>query len=448
MPYQRTYSRAPSWRPVHWRIAAGGLVVAAAAAGIVAGATTPPASAAGRGALSASAPPSLAGWGEDLFDQLGDGRSGLVNGVDAHSATPIPLQITGRTIVRATTGCDHTVVQTVGNELLSWGDNSAGQLGNGRTGGPGLTTAQRVIVPGSPAIADVQATCHSTTLLTGDGQVLAWGGNAKGELGQGGQPGGFSVLPVPVHLPAGTRVTSIATNGFYTLALTASGDVLAWGESQGELAGRPPATPITTPVPVTFPAGTARITAIAAGDNHALFLTSTGQILAEGNNTAGELGTGKFNAIGNDQHDGSAVPVAVALPAGAAVTAIAAGDEYSLALRSDGTVLAWGEDADGELGDGATLPAKNKAAPVPAAIGVTVAAISAHGDFSLALTRTAQVLAWGTNFDGELGNGTLTAPNSKPDLVKVPDGLAVTGVATGVGTATAFALVRPAGGAA
>src|SRR5262249_14872781 len=94
------------------------------------------------------------------------------------------------------------------------------------------------------------------------------------------------------------------------------------------------------PVPVTLPTGTT-VAGIAAGDLHSLALTSTGQVLAWGFGLQGELGNGTFNS--------SDTPVMAMLPLGTTVRQLSAGCEHTLALTSTGQVLAWGFNADGQL---------------------------------------------------------------------------------------------------
>ena len=140
-----------------------------------------------------------------------------------------------------------------------------------------------------------------------------------------------------VKLPAGTKVTAVAAGGYYSLALTSTGAVLAWGyNTDGEL-GNGSTASSDVPVKVKLPAGT-KVTAIAAGGyldrsrrdtagpGHSLALTSTGAVLAWGYNADGELGDGDTT--------NSDVPVKVKLPAGTKVTAIAAGELHSLAVTS------------------------------------------------------------------------------------------------------------------
>jgi alpha-tubulin suppressor-like RCC1 family protein len=150
-------------------------------------------------------------------------------------------------------------------------------------------------------------------------------------------------------------VTAVAAGGYYSLALTATGRVLAWGyDADGEL-GDGGTTNSHVPVMVKLPAGT-KVTAFAAGGSpegvggttfgpgHSLALTASGAVLAWGYNTDGELGNGGTAS--------SELPVRVKLPAGTKVTAVAAGELNSLAVTSRGAVLAWGGNNFGQLGDG------------------------------------------------------------------------------------------------
>ncbi|WP_032710911.1 hypothetical protein, partial [Salinispora arenicola] len=100
-----------------------------------------------------------------------------------------------------------------------------------------------------------------------------------------------------------------------------------------------------TPVNVDLPPGT-EVTDVAAHGDHSLAVTSAGTVLAWGNNSSGQLGDGTTTS--------NSTPVDVDLPAGTEVTAIAGGDSHSLAVTSAGTVLAWGNNSSGQLGDGTT----------------------------------------------------------------------------------------------
>jgi alpha-tubulin suppressor-like RCC1 family protein len=245
---------------------------------------------------------------------------------------------------------------------------------------------------------------------------LAWGPNDVGELGNGTII--ESTTPVAVSLPAGTTVTAIAAGAAHSLALTSTGSVLAWGA--GGFLGNGTTTSSTTPVAVSLPAGTT-VTAIATGYYHSLALTSTGTVLAWGDNTDG--------ALGNGSTTNSFAPVAVSLPAGTTITGIAAGYFHSLALTSTGSVLAWGDNSTGDLGNGTKT---NSTTPIAVSLpaGTTVTAIASGQYHGLAITSTGSVLAWGPNDVGELGNGTIIE-STTPVAVSLPAGTTVTAIAAG-----------------
>ena len=206
--------------------------------------------------------------------------------------------------------------------------------------------------------------------------------------------------------------------------------MLAWGDNPFGQLGDGTTISRSVPVAVDLPAGVT-VTAVAAGAGHSLALTSAGQLLAWGDNRHGQLGDGTTIS--------SSVPVAVHLRAGVTVTAIAAGDDDSLALTSAGQLLAWGWNAYGQLGYGTTTSSS-----VPVAVdlpaGVTVTAVAAGEYYGLALTSAGQLLAWGDNAYGQLGDGT-TISSSVPVAVDLPTATAATAIAAGY--LHSLAIVQP-----
>jgi alpha-tubulin suppressor-like RCC1 family protein len=321
-------------------------------------------------------------------------------------------------------GVDHSLALKSG-AVYAWGWNVVGQLGNGSTNGSDVPVRARL--PGGTKVIGVSGGFAHTVAVTSSGEVFSWGKNYNSDLANGSTTD--SDLPVRSMLPAGTKVVAVAASSDSSFALTSTGAVLGWGlNDQGQLGDGASGNNNVPPGNVSLPAGTTVI-AIAAGSLHTLALTSTGAVLAWGYNAQGELGDGN--------RKNADVPVKVKLPAGAKVTAIAAGGYESLALTSSGAVYAWGYNADGELGDGSTT---NSDVPVKVKLSAKVSAIAVGGDangvgsvhpgpgHSLAATSSGAVYAWGYNADGELGNGT-TTNSDKP--VKVILSAAVTALAAG-----------------
>jgi alpha-tubulin suppressor-like RCC1 family protein len=237
----------------------------------------------------------------------------------------------------------------------------------------------------------------ASPVLAGSGGTLyAWGTNYYGERGIAFTAD--SAASLPVLLPAGVTATAIAAGDYFSLALGSDGNVYAWGDNGVGQLGNGSTVSSPVPVRVLLPAGV-RAIAVAAGPWHSLALGSDGTLYAWGNNLHGQLGNGSTVE--------SNVPVRVQLPVGVTATAIASGGGHSLAIGSDGALYAWGYNYYGQLGIGST-EGSDVPAPAPARVqlpaGVAAVAIAAGQDKSLALGSDGALYAWGDNGFGQLGN--------------------------------------------
>ncbi|HZL48502.1 MAG TPA: putative Ig domain-containing protein [Solirubrobacteraceae bacterium] len=264
----------------------------------------------------------------------------------------------------------------------------------------------------------------------GPGSVLAWGYNGYGELGNGTITS--SNVPVAVSagaIPPGTTITQIAAGRDHSLALSSSGQLYAWGDNEDGELGNGTETASSVPVAVSAPPGTTFVQ-IAAEDDGSLALSSTGQVYAWGYNGQGELGDGSTT--------NSDTPVAVsagAIPGGTTITQIAGGGSHSLALSSTGQLYTWGLNEYGQLGDStitnSSVPVAVSAGAIPA--GATITQIAAGALHSLALSSTGQLYTWGLNVYGQLGDGT-TTNSDVPVAVSagaIPAGATITQIAGG-----------------
>ncbi|MQY10661.1 hypothetical protein SRB5_07730 [Streptomyces sp. RB5] len=377
-------------------------------------------------AATAVSPPTdtALSWGYNLHGQLGD---------DTILSRDLPVDVqlpTGAEVTDLAGGTYFSLALTSDGKVLAWGNNAYGQLGDNTV--TERHTAGYVDLPPGVTVTAIAAGDQHSLALTSDGRVLAWGRNDLGQLGDGTTVERH--LPVYVDLPPGVTVTAIAagTGGQHSLALTSDGRVLSWGwNAYGQL-GDGTTTDRPDPEYVHLPDGVT-ITAIGAGEGHSLAVTSTGQVLTWGWNNSGQLG--------NDTLVNQPLPVYAELPGGATVTAVDGGRRHSLALTSDGRVLSWGWNAYGQLGDG-TLTTRR--VPVYASLpaGTTVTEIDAGSLHSLALTSDGRILAWGRNASGQIGNNT-TQDQRIPVYTDLPEGLVATAVAAGYLHSLALA-VEPA----
>ncbi len=221
----------------------------------------------------------------------------------------------------------------------------------------------------------------------------------------------------------------------------AAQELATWGGNSNGVLGNGDTWYSTVPVSVTNTSALSGKTVLAVAqstsDYHSLALCSDGTLAAWGNNTYGQLGNGAGVS--------SNVPVSVirgGALAGKTVVAVAVGEDHSLALCSDGTVAGWGGNDNGQLGNNSIVSSK---VPVPLTqtgvlAGKTVVSISAGFDFSLALCSDGTLAAWGTGSSGQLGNGS-TQGRLVPVLVTKTGVLAGKNVvAISAGAYTSFAV--------
>jgi alpha-tubulin suppressor-like RCC1 family protein len=364
----------------------------------------------------AHAPAVAKAWGRNDSGQLG---SGTTEGPEkcgpeqaACSASPVAVAaLSGVTAVAS--GWDHGLA-VEGGKVMAWGNGSQGQLGDGTTTSSDLP----VEVTGLTGVVAVAAGTEFSLALLSDGKVMAWGLNSQGQLGDGTT----ASSDVPVEVTGLTeKVTAIAAGYQHGLAVLEGGKVVAWGKNLSGQLGN--GTETSSDVPVEVTGLTEKATAVAGGEEHSLALLEGGKVVAWGHNDSGQLGDG-----GEASSD---VPVQAKLTEGA--VAIAAGGGTSLAvLKASGKVVAWGSNASGELGDNshtgpescgllmlpcsknpvAVCTEQSKSAPPPAC-GNTLSgaiAIAVGREHSLALLSDGAVMAWGENSWGQLGDGASTGP--------------------------------------
>jgi alpha-tubulin suppressor-like RCC1 family protein/chitodextrinase len=195
-----------------------------------------------------------------------------------------------------------------------------------------------------------------------------------------------------------TGVTGVALGLKHSLAVTSGGAVYCWGGNQfGQAANKvmDENVFIFNPVKIKQLSGVVKV---VAGHNHSIALKSNGTIVAWGYNATGQLGDG--TAINRT------APVAVIGMTG--VIDVAAGGNYTLALKSDGTLWAWGDNSAGQLGDLTNLV---RATPVQVTGMSNVVGISAGAQHSVAIKADGTLWSWGSNVYGQLGEGTTVDRN-------------------------------------
>ena len=324
--------------------------------------------------------------------------------------------------------------------VLCWGYNGNGQLGDGTTATPRLTPTPVVTALGGAALTGVAQIApgfyHTCARMT-DGTAMCWGLDDYGEIGNGLKSTPRLSPTLVLAAPGGaslTRVTEIALGAYHTCARMTDGTAMCWGyDDDGQIGDGTAASPRLSPAPVLAAPGGASLTGVtemALGAYHTCARMTDGTAMCWGRNAEAEIGDGTTISP-----RASPTPVLVA-PGGAVLTGvaeIAAGTRHTCARKLDGTVLCWGANDAGQLGDGTTTAYRPSPMPVLVAAGgavlTGVAQVAAGGLFTCARMIDSTVMCWGNNDYGQVGNGA-SAPRLSPTPVPVaPDGAVLTGVA-------------------
>ncbi|MCL2563673.1 MAG: S-layer homology domain-containing protein [Oscillospiraceae bacterium] len=252
-------------------------------------------------------------------------------------------------------------------------------------------------IPNLNNITAVAAGDLHSAVLRDDGTVWTWGNNFFGQLGDGTTQD----RTTPVQVQNLSNITAIAIGGDYTLALRSDGTIWGWGDNHfNQLGSGTGAWELTRTTPAQIQTLT-DVTAIAASHSHALALRSDGTVWAWGDNHFGQLGDGTTTNRG--------IPAQVQSLNN--VTAISAGGWSNVALRADGTVWGWGDNSNGQLGDGTSGEVDGvwqvhySTTPVQTQNLGNVTAVAAGGDHTVALRADGTVWAWGSNGLYQLGIG-------------------------------------------
>jgi len=315
-------------------------------------------------------------------------------------------------VVRIATGDLHTLVIQADGTLWAWGSGFQGRLGLGDATPRSVPTEVPVPGGGLHYWTEVVAGSAHSLALRDDGTLWAWGNGQVGRLGIGGTAN--QLTPAQVDVPGGIPYywTAISAGDSHSLALRSDGTLWAWGSGGAGRLGTGDTANQLTPVQVNVPGGTSYYwAAVSAGDAHSFALRSDGTLWAWGNGGAGRLGIGgAANQL---------TPVQVNVPGGTSYywTSVSTGNSHTLALRSDGTLWAWGANAQGRLGIGNTV---GQQTPVQVASDNDWVAVFAGAQHSLALRDDGTLWAWGNNASGQLGQGDV-GTYLVPTLVPITD---------------------------
>jgi len=345
-------------------------------------------------------------WGAGAQGQLGDSAS---------VSSPNPVAVTGltNTIAVSAGNVAHACSLDAAGTAKCWGDNSRGQLGNGTT----TRSNQPVPVSGGDLFVAISAGDLHTCAIRVGGTIVCWGAGEHGQLGNSGT--GDSSVPVQVHLQ---NAVAIAAGNKFTCALAGDGTVWCWGDnSAGQLGGS--SSGMTSLTPGLVP-GLGNIVGITAGANHVCAVSAFGSVLCWGANSRGQIGNNSTNPA----------PLPTTVQGITDAVSVSAGAFFTCAVQAGGTASCWGANDSGEL---SAIDSVDHLTPTLVgssrfciACGGTVflplsgvAAIATGTSTSLptlqhacALLASGVMDCWGNNVQGEVGDGT-TVNQPRPTVV-------------------------------
>ena len=296
-----------------------------------------------------------------------------------------------------------------------WGDNSWGQLGDGTMAGSGPVFAK-----GLENVEALAMNGNSACALVRDGRVACWGFETRSSFGYPEKP--TTSYPVPTFVTGVADASAVSATGGNGCAIVTGGRVVCWGAdgSDGTMGmsrlgpfGRRNLPPRRVP-------GVKNAVQLSYGDDHICALIKGGSVSCWGENYAGESGHG---AVPGDTEDAMVPPGRV--PGIATATAVSAGDGITCVLLADRSVRCWGDNSYGTLGTGRSNGPRDASESPVAVKGISNAsAIIVGGSHACAIVSGGHVWCWGDNGNGQLGDGRSSHRHSvtpgAPDFSPVP----------------------------
>jgi alpha-tubulin suppressor-like RCC1 family protein len=330
-------------------------------------------------------------WGYNNNGQIGDNTITLKN-------SPIQTVAGGTNWKQASKGQTHTSAIKTDGTLWSWGSNIYGQLGDStsvKKSSPVQTIA------GGTNWKQVSSGYSSSAAIKTDGTLWLWGGNFFGQLGDTTNTDKSSPIQT---VAAGANWKQVAVGSRNTSAIKTDGTLWIWGyNNNGQLGDN---TRTSSSSPIQTVAGGTNWKQVTTGYTTTAIKTD-GTLWLWGNNFNGQLGD---NTTANKSS-----PVQT-VSGGVNWQQVAGGQSHTLAIKTDGTLWAWGYNYYGQLGDNTRT---NRSSPVQTVSGGTIWKQIATGNtHSFSIKTDGTLWAWGYNYNGQLGSGANGVAASKSSPVQ------------------------------
>jgi len=281
--------------------------------------------------------------------------------------------------------------------LWSWGSNSTGQLGSGNT----TSTSSPNQVGSVATWTDVKSAQNFCLALRSNGTIWSWGsqGDGFGTITGTGLGSNSGNVLSPTQIGSATNWDKIAANGNIAAAITNNGQLWSWGSNSNGQVGDGTTSNRNTPVQIGSDTNWKEVN---CGRNHKLAIKTNGSLWGWGANSSSQLGDGTTTQRTSPVQIGSVTTWKM----------VAGGQQHSLALRTNGTLWSWGNNIDGATGRGTTTG--DTTSPTQIGTATDWAFVAAGDFFSFAIKTNGTLWAWGRNSSGQLGRGNTTTPQTTP----------------------------------
>jgi alpha-tubulin suppressor-like RCC1 family protein len=351
-------------------------------------------------------------WGKNEFGQIGDGSQ-----ISRYLPVLVRMEFE---IIDIATGSFHSVALARNGRVYTWGNGINGNLGNRKNISLVPSPVDTSGVLRGKNITSITSGSEYTVVLSDTGQLYAWGAGNEGQLGNGYQYG--RLTPVQVNMTGFQNeiVVMVSAGWSHTIALTSSGRVYTWGRGADGQLGVGCCGNVLSPIAVNLQIP---IVSIGTGFYHTFAIANNGVIFAWGDNRSGQLGDGTTNIRVRPT-----VVYMQGIASGSTVQKITGGQLHSVAITNDGRIYAWGDNSLGQLGDGSTL---SRYIPIPVFDAKTTITSMTAAQFStFCLSKNGTAYSWGSNNAGQLGNGIIPF-RVLPVTVKMPQGITVQSISCG-----------------
>ncbi len=362
-------------------------------------------------------------WGDGRSGQLGDGTEWTVISEDRFLPVEVNVDgvLKGKKLVSIAVGDEFSCSLDSDGSAYCWGDGENGQFGNGveRYSSVPVMVEKNGVLKGKKLISIATGDSHTCT-VDSEGKAYCWGYNAGGQLGYGfGWDSSFLPLSVDDSALKNKEFLEIDAGIVHTCALDSENKVYCWGYNyygqlgNGSAAIEDESYDLPEDAYISFSPSEVdasgklngkKIVSINTGDYHTCVIDSDGAAYCWGCNEYGQLGNG-----GSADH--YTLPESVVTTGainGRELVSISAGVNHTCAVDKEGSVYCWGENSNGQLGDGtrseSRIPVKVDESGVMN--GRELISVSAGGFHSCAVDEEGSVYCWGNNNYGQLGDGT------------------------------------------